>query len=55
MNLYTTTKLLLWTKLYEKKINFSLKSVIITTAIISLPYKETNETVSFTLFSQKRS
>ena len=38
---------------HKSKINFSLKSVIVTTVIISLQCKETNETVLFTLLLQK--
>ena len=42
-------------ELYKRKINFSLKSVIVITVIISLHYKETNLTVLFTLLLQKSS
>ena len=40
---------------HEQKIHFSSKSVIVVTAIISLHYKETNETVLFTFLLQKGS
>ena len=40
---------------YEKKINFSLKNVLVIIVIIFLHYKETNEIVLIKLLLQKSS
>ena len=40
---------------YEKKINFSLKNVLVIIVIIFLHYKETNEIVLIELLLQKSS